>query len=308
MFYYAIARHPFQRQGPGIDLPGCRHLRILYSLVCWMLSGGNGLLLLWIMPAVNLFLIGALAWLGTTFAVRHGMSSWYGFLLPLAVNACLPALRNLTDELSTLAVLGLLLSLLTGSAGWQVVVWSGAAIFSREQNAAIVGLALAAALSQKRGRLALGLAGVLAAWFGWMLILRITYGAWPLLGSDGNSGPPFSGLYYGWTHLGGARGSVRLGIINGLSLAHWGLLMAVAMIVVGIGKAKGTVALFLAGGLLLSLVAGQYIFNDLFSYRRTLVWLPMGIWLVGVQSRSPWLLWALSPATVFSVAAVVHYA
>jgi hypothetical protein len=77
-----------------------RHLRILYPLVGWLLSGGDALRLLWVLPAINLGAIAALAAVGALLALRSGLSSWWGFLLPIAVNAGLPALRDLTDNLS----------------------------------------------------------------------------------------------------------------------------------------------------------------------------------------------------------------
>src|SRR5262249_5920195 len=53
-FYYALARAPWQRHGADIDLPAYRHVRILYPALCWALSAGDPVLLLYVMPAVNL--------------------------------------------------------------------------------------------------------------------------------------------------------------------------------------------------------------------------------------------------------------
>src|SRR5262245_8968230 len=89
--YYRIAQHPLQRQSSE----PVRHLRIVYPLLSWAFSGGDPYALLWLMPAVNLLAVAGLVLLGSNFAIRYGHSPWWGFLLPLALNAVLPALRDL---------------------------------------------------------------------------------------------------------------------------------------------------------------------------------------------------------------------
>src|SRR5262245_35302814 len=108
MFYYAIARNPWMPHVHDVDSPAYRHSRIFYTSLCWLLSGGNGFALVWVMPAVNLLAIVGMAWLGAWVADRYAMSPWWGFVVPLAVNACIPALRDLTDGVSTLMVFALL--------------------------------------------------------------------------------------------------------------------------------------------------------------------------------------------------------
>src|SRR5689334_9259721 len=85
-FYYALARAPWRRHGSDIDAPAVRHARILYPALSWLFSGGDARLLVWVMPAVNLLAIAALAGLGAAVACRHGLGAWWGALLPLAVN------------------------------------------------------------------------------------------------------------------------------------------------------------------------------------------------------------------------------
>src|SRR5262249_26314417 len=137
-FYYAIARNPWQHQATGIDKPALRHVRILYPALCWLLSWGAPRLLIWAMPTVNLLAVGALAGLGSWLGVQRGQSGWWGFTLPLAVSAGMPALRDLTDPVSTLAVCGLLVAWRLEGRGWVVALWAAAALFSREQNVVIV--------------------------------------------------------------------------------------------------------------------------------------------------------------------------
>jgi hypothetical protein len=149
-FYYAIARAPWRRQELGIDAPAIRQARILYPAVSWLLSGGDARQLLWAMPLVNLLAIAALAALGAAAARGYGLNPWWGVLLPFAVNAGMPALRNLTDVLSTLSVAALLIAWLRRWPWWVASLGAAAALFSREQNVAVVLLVLLFAIRRAR--------------------------------------------------------------------------------------------------------------------------------------------------------------
>jgi hypothetical protein len=306
MFYYAIARNPWKRLDQGIDAAPVRHLRILYSAICWLCSGGNARLLLWVMPAVNLAAIAGLAWLAAGFALRNNMSPRWGIVLPVAVNACIPALRNLTDSVSTLAVFGLMVSWLTNSSWWSLTLWAAAAVFSREQNVAVLLIVLGTSLVSRRPAVAAGMGVTLLFWISWVCLLRKTYGMWPFLPTQGNFGMPLTGLFYGWTHLGGFRDSRRLAIFNASSLAHLVLQMGLALYILW-RKSLGVVGLLLLLGLLLAVVAGPEICNDLISYRRVLVWLPLGIWLGSIHCRQSWPMVLLAPAGLWSLAAALRY-
>src|SRR5205823_10677460 len=192
-FYYALAQSPWRRHEEGIDAPAARQLRILYPAACWLLSGGDPEVLLWVMPAVNLAAIGGLAGLGAWLALRHGLSGWWGFLLPLALNPGLPALRNLTDPLATLALVGLLGAWLVRAPAWAVGLCAAAAVLGREQNVAIVALLLGAGAWARRGRDVAALTAALLVWAGWVLTLRCAYGVWPFLPGQGNFAGPLEG-------------------------------------------------------------------------------------------------------------------
>src|SRR5262249_44518492 len=86
-FYYALAQAPWQCHADDLDLPAARHLRIVYPALCWLLTAGDGRLLFYIMPAVNLAAILALTALGSRTAVRYGRSPWWGVLLAVGVNS-----------------------------------------------------------------------------------------------------------------------------------------------------------------------------------------------------------------------------
>jgi hypothetical protein len=298
--YYAIARTPWKLH-PG---RASKHLRILYPALCWLCSvGGQPYWLLWAMPAVNLAAVGGLAWVGAWLAWRRGLSVWWGFLLPVVVNAGMPVLRDLTDPVSTLAVAGLLAAVLGGAPGWAVLLWTAAAVFTREQNVVVAGLLVGVFLWRKRPALAAGVAAVLGLWLAWVGLLRAVYGVWPFLPGQGNFASPLSGFLSSgndplltdcWWEV-FIRRAIRL---------HLWLQFALAIpAVVCWGDNLGRAVTLL--GLLLAFTAGTYIWGDTWSYGRVLVWLPLGIWFQGVQTRWRWLLLLLTPGPLLLLQGVI---
>ncbi len=306
-FYYALARNPWKRHTAGIDSPAARHLRLLYPAVCWLFSHGAPRLLIWIMPLVNLLAIGGLTVLGSMLAMRNGMNAWWGFTLPLAVTVGLPAMRNLTDPVSTCAVCGLVIAWLLGWPCWAVVLWAAAAIFSREQNLAIALLLLGTGLWQGRFRLAAAIGVVILTWLAWVSLLRSVYGTWPFLDGGGNFGLPLTGLALRWEQavqvftdptrgrFGNAWSTfnltLELSLVAGLLLAR---------------KSSGPVTMLLLAGAALTLMAGPAIYEEFWGYARVLVWLPLGVWISAVESRRTWLLFLLGPQMLWSLLAAAR--
>jgi hypothetical protein len=302
-YYYALAQAPWGWHQDDVDIPGARQLRILYPAVCWLASQGDADRLLWVMPGVNLVVIAALAALGAWLAVRHGMSPWWGFLVPLALNPGLPALRNLTDPVSTLALFALLAAWITEAHGGLVVLCAAAALFSREQNAAIVVLLLTAALAQKRWGRAAGLLAVLLLWGGWVVLLFARYGEWPFLPAQGNFARPLEGFLFRWSHLGYPSGRTGEAVTH---LAAMLLLTVQAVLavwlVVRARRGQRVAALVALAGAALMATAGLAIYQDAWGYMRVLVWLPLGLWLAGTQARQGWVLLLLTPAVLPTLA------
>jgi hypothetical protein len=310
MWYYVIARWPARRH-VGMDFPANRHLRIAYPLLCWFVSGGpwfagQAWALLWVMPALNLLAIAALAGLGAWLARSQGASGWWGFVLPLAVNAAIPALRNLTDCLSTLAILGLLTAWLYRCSPLALAVWTLLALFNREQNAAVVGLVLVGSVLAGQRRQASGVAAAAGLWVVWVAILRITYGTWPFLPSGGNFAPPFGGLADGFRHLSTTPYPRRMSLLLWGSLLHTVLLLAAAGWCALRVQSRG-LAVFILGGVVLALLGGHNLYIDLYSYRRVLVWHTLGVWFHGVQTGNRWAGTLLASAGVWSVAPALGY-
>ncbi len=282
-FYYALARAPWTRHVLGIDFAAGRQLRILYPALGWMLTGGDAQLLLWAMPAINVAAIAGLAALGALLARRRGLSPWWGCLLPLAVNAGMPALRNLTDVLSTLAVAGLLITWLLQRPGWELVLWGAAAAFAREQNVAVVGLVLVVAAWRRQGPVCASLAGVLVLWAGWVCYLRWTYGVWPFLPTEGNFGRPFAAFLTCLSNAGDHR-TLSQTLTHIACLALVATEMALALLMARQTE-DSVLRLFLLAAFVLAALAGTAIYVDKWSFTRVLAWLPLAIWLGAVQHR-----------------------
>lgn len=308
-FYYAIARNPWICHTSVLDVPAVRHVRLLYPALAWVLSGGGDPWhLFWALPLINLVAIAGLAWLGVRLARHYGVNVWWGFVLPLAVNDGMPLLRDLTDPLATFTVCGLLASWLLGGRWYHLALWAAAALFSREQNAAVVLVVLAAALGTGRYRTVAGFAVVGAVWGGWIGLLRAGYGEWPVLPrSDYFFGVPFKGMWFRWTHLGlsGSRVSAGLHFCRmTLLTCHCGLALYLAA-----RTPDRVVSLLAVGGVALAVLTGMASYEDAWSYTRVFVWVPLAVWLAGVRLRLARPMWLLVPVIVWpliSVATVWH--
>jgi hypothetical protein len=297
-FYYALARAPWQRHDWGFDSPAARHLRIFYPALAWLLSGGDARALLWVFPVLNLAAIAGLAGLGGWLALRYGLSPWWGFLLPLAVNAGFAPLRNLTDTVAIFAVCGLLAAWLANGPCWSLALWAAAAVFSREQNLAIVLILLGSAWWARRWGNAAGLGLVLLLWAGWVVTLRALYGVWPFSPVSGNFGLPLAGMLHRWTHLAGPAGFTNESRFHVLRMLHLTLLLALA-VCLAVRHSDRTVSAVLLAGVALAVLAGEAIYGDSFSYPRVFAWLPAGLFVVSLQTRRRWLAGLLTPAALW---------
>jgi hypothetical protein len=305
-FYYAIARAPWARHDLGVDAPSVRQARILYPALSWLFSAGDARRLFQVMPLMNLLGIAALAALGAAWAGRNGLSPWWGVLLPFAVNAGMPALRNLTDVWSTLAVAALLVVWLMHGPSWVLALAAAAALFGREQNVIVVLLVLAFALRrspERDGRRIAGLLAALLLWSGWLCLLRFYYGEWSLLPAGGNLGPPLAGMIYRWSHLtGDSRG---FAIFHAVCMATLTLQLGLALWLWRQPRER-LIHLVALAGAGLAVVGGVALYGDTWSYPRVFAWLPLGVWLGCVEARRRWPLIALSAPCLLPLAVLVR--
>jgi hypothetical protein len=301
-FYYALARNPWKVHRGGLDRPAVRHLRLFYPALCWSVSSfGDPRLLFWVMPLVNLAAIAGLAWLGAGAASRAGMSPWLGFLLPLALTVGMPALRNLTDPLSTLAVFGLLEAWQRRVHWLSLSLWALAAAFSREQNLALILLLAGAAAWARHFRVLTGLAAVLLVWAAWVVVLRTSYGVWPLppvantFASVHNKvGVPLGGMAYPLAPSSLPFRSRQAALDFSLGVLYLGLQLALAVYVAVLNRGNRFLLALLLLGMCLVVLGGADLFVDRWSFTRVFVWLPLGIWLGSVQVGRRWPILCLS--------------
>jgi hypothetical protein len=306
-FYYSLARAPWRCHDFDIDVPAGRHLRIGYPALCWLMSAGQPRLLFYVMPAVNFLAIVAVSALGSFLALRHGQSPWWGFFLPLGANLGLSLLHDFTDVISTAAVFALLAAWLFGARWHWIALAALLALFSREQNLALVGLVALAAPFRGRLRTAAAVAGVLGLWGVWVVLLRWEYGYWPFLTDSGQFEMPFAGMWYRWSHLGGNQGfSRRLAIIHAASLIHLMVLLGVALVLAWRQRNR-VLAVAMVGGVALAVLAGHNIYMDFWSYNRVFAWVPLGVWLGGLQTGQRWSLGCLAPGFLWSGVAALNY-
>lgn len=303
-FYYAIARNPWVWHRAVLDVPAYRHVRLLYPALAWTLSGGGEPQhLFWALPLINLAAIAGLAWLGVRLAWHYGVSVWWGFVLPLAVNDGMPLMRDLTDPVGTFTVCGLLASWLLGGRWYHLALWAAAALFSREQNLAVVLVFLLAALGTGRYRTVLALLATMAIWGGWIALLHAGYGEWPVLPrSDYFFGVPFKGMWFRWTNLGfsSSRVSAGLHLCRMLLLTlHCGLALYLAF-----RTPDRVVSLVALGGVALAVLTGMASYEDAWSYTRVFVWIPLAVWLAAVRLRLSRPLWMLVPVTAWPLVAL----
>ncbi len=302
-FFYAIARDPWRRFGPdeGIDCPPLRQARILYPALSWALTGGQPRALVWVMPAVNVLAIAGLAGLGALFAARQGLSPWWGFTLPLAVCAGLPALRDLSDVLSVAALGALLTAWLLRGPWWALALSGAAAVFARDPNVAIVALVLAGAAWRRDAKSALGLAVALVAWAGWMATVRAMYGTWSFTAVRGDLGAPGRGLWYCLQHLGDGPRLRALVNVGCLALLLFQVGLAVRYV---FGRANRVTVLVALAGAGLAVLGDVPVYCDYWGYMRIFNWLPLGCWLACVQARQRVPAVVLSGAGLLPIAVV----
>lgn len=299
-YYYAIARAPWRRQEAGVDCPPLRQARILYPLASWLLSRGDPRLLLWAMPAVNVLAIAGLAALGALLAARYGLSPWLGFLLPLAVGAALPSLRDLTDVVAACAVCALLAAWPLRWPRWALLLAAAGAVLAREQNAAVVAIVLVAAAWRGRRAEALGLAVVLLAWLGWLVLLARVYGRLPL--APAGVALPGAGLWFRLEHL--ADNGIPAAVMHAACLL---LLLFQAGLAVYLARTRGGLPAAVAlAGAALALVGGAAIYEDKWAYMRAFSWMPLGCWVGCVQARLRWPAAALAAASLLPLQVVVR--
>ena len=257
------------------------------------------------MPLVNVALTGLLAYMGVGFARAHGLGRWWGLSLPVAVNAFMPPLHDLSDTAAMVALFALFWAWLRGGPAWGIALAGAAACLAREQNAAVVALILPAGLIARRPTTSFAATAALAVWAGWVLVVRQMYGQSPFIAS--NFDAPFDGLLFQFQHLGGnERFSTRKALF---------IIPMLALLLVEIGFAAylavrdrdGVVAGAVLGGVLLMCLVNDFVFRDFWSVTRIFVWIPLGVWILSVRAGKIWPIRIQMVAIMWPFAAALKY-
>jgi hypothetical protein len=278
-FCFVLAQAPFADHRQHLD-GSFRQTRLLYPLICYVLTLGQQKLLLWAMPLVNLAMMALLTWLGGIYCRRWGQSAWWGLLLPFTLNALVPATRNLTDLVSFVAVFALLI----GWEGRWKARWlwliATAAVLAREQNAVVLVVLLMFGLGQRRWKETGAMVAGVAALLMWMGYLWFVLGANPVPPRGGNLAAPGVGILH-WINWPSHH--------IGMQMVRWiyavFLIGLVGVLVLNVARLSES-SLMGWLGVLMILVAGPSITDDYWSYTRTLFLLPMAGWMLSVRSGS----------------------
>jgi hypothetical protein len=293
-YYYAIAQNPWQRHDEQVVIhPGYRHQRIVYPAVSWALSMGDPRRLLWVMPLVNLLAIAAISGLGGYVAQRLGRSAWWGLLLPVAIGANAPAMRTMTDPVSSLAALTLMAAWLLNARSGTLFVCGLMAALSREQNITIVGIIALLSFWKEQWARVGGMVAVITIWMMWILTLRLTYGQMPFV-SDNLGWPRLEGWLWHFTRFGVDRATTMKAIVNCMALSF--LLVQVGLAVsMPCFRAEPLVTLTGLAGAAFVLGTSPEILSNAHNYLRVFAFLPLSIWLWSMHSGRNWPALLLSP-------------
>jgi hypothetical protein len=198
--------------------PGYHLQRPAYPALAFLLAAGQGSALPWSMLAINLLAILIITGVFSVYARRRGFSPSWALSVGLMPGLLMPMLRDLSDVMATVAMLG---GLLAWGAGrrWLTGGLLAVAVLAREpMMLAVVAIGVDAAAAYARSafkpgavRMAISrawpaLAIPVLAFAGWQAYIRLHVGS-----TAGAAGPPVSPLagFIGalrqtWTVAGGA--------------------------------------------------------------------------------------------------------
>lgn len=195
-FVYYIARDPSpQTVAAYLDAPAYRYQRILLPLLARALSLGNLDWLPWVLPLIGILSLAGGTWALSVLLAGWGTNRWYALVYGLWAGFSLALVVDLPEPLAYGLVVGGVLALERRRLwlGWCLL---GLALFARETTLLFVLAALAAYLSQRQVRRALGLAlTTLVPFLAFQAWLWLTFGQ-PGLASGGAMATPFEMVPY----------------------------------------------------------------------------------------------------------------
>lgn len=193
-FYYRLALDPadLHRTAFGITLDNAyRVQRITYSVLAWLVAGGQQRAVPYSLVVVNIVALGALAWLGAILSRDCGRRAAWGLLIAAYFGFLFSLGRDLTEICEACFVVAGLLLLRRGRP-WLAGLALALAVLSRETAlVVVVGAFIVAAADVVRGRRRPGQTDAswiipVAAYAGWQLVGWASLGVIPFR-SDGEN-------------------------------------------------------------------------------------------------------------------------
>jgi hypothetical protein len=212
-FAYYIARDPLGAQ-PHLDVPAYRYQRILYPLLARAFALGQGALIPYTLPLVNLAALASGTWLVEEVLRSYHISRWYAVTYGLYAGQLMSVRLDLSEPLSYALVMAAILAGERDRWPWTVLFFALAALAKETALVFVAGYLLFLLVRRQWQRFAgLGL-GVGLPFLAWQGVLWIWLGR-PGLGSGGAGATgwevlPYRGLW--------SVGAVDLRVLGVLAL------------------------------------------------------------------------------------------
>jgi hypothetical protein len=208
-FYYRLAINPFNfahtAYGITYDQP-YRFMRVGYPVITWLVSFGQRDLVPYLLVAVNVAALAALAWLGAFFARQGGRHAVWGLLLPGYFGLVTSLSRDTAEPVAVAFMVAGLLAIRARRPMLAASLLALAALTRETALVAVAAIAIVRVAGFLAGRWRPGRedvtwalpAVVFAAWQG---VVFAFIGTFPLLGDGGrNAGLPFIAAFGALKH------------------------------------------------------------------------------------------------------------
>lgn len=204
-FFYRLSLDPLMLKPdlqPKLDSPAYRQQRIFYPALVHALSLGGPALVPWMMAAVNLFALAALAFLGARFMENENQPTSLGLAFPLYVGFYVSILRDLPEPLAILLVAMGLMAARANKYFWAATLLS-LAVLTRETTlivavAIFISYSISKISANRKVMAEPPLYVALAPIFTYVamqLLIYVKYGVFSIQQSNGNFDYPFFSVY-----------------------------------------------------------------------------------------------------------------
>jgi hypothetical protein len=199
-FFYRLAINPlnFQHTAYGITMDQAyRFMRIGYPVITWLASFGRSALVPYMLVAVNVAAIGALAWLGASFARQGGRHAAWGLLLPGYFGLVTSLSRDTAEPVAAAFLLAGLLAIRSRRPVLAACALAFASLTRETAMVAVAAIAIVRITGFLRHRSRPGRDDITwilpaAVFAAWQVVVFAFIGTFPLRADGGrNAGTPF---------------------------------------------------------------------------------------------------------------------